>query len=139
MKLNINAKLIETVNKQKSPIKKRETIKGTEVVPFIENSKFYCVIGNTKYEIVVDDGYIPLYRFSTKENDKYITDTIRQGFKEIHYLNLSKYWTYISITVPIKVLLQGDKAIARTNMLNVIYSKHYKDYTSNEYRKRDKT
>ena len=135
MKLNINKESIETVHKQKSPVKKRETIKGTEVVPFIENSKFYCVIGNTKYEIIVDDGFIPLYRFSTKGNDKYITDTIKQGFKQTHYKNLSTYWTYLSTTVPIKVLLQGDKAIARTNMLNFIYSKHYKEYCNESYKR----
>lgn len=138
MKLNINKLSIETVNKQKSPIKKRETIKGTEVVPFIENSKFYCVVGNIKYEIVVDSEYKPIYRFSTKENDKYVIDTIKQGFKEIPYTELSNYWTYLSTTVPIKVLLQGDKAIARTNMLNVIYNRYHKEYCTNEYRKRNK-
>lgn len=135
MKLNISKESIETVHKQKSPIKKRETIKGTEVVPFIENSKFYCVVGNTKYEIIVDNEYKPIYRFSTKENDKYVTDTIRQGFKEIHYTELSDYWTYLSTTVPIKVLLQGDKAIAKTNMLNVIYTKHYKEYCNESYKR----
>ena len=139
MKLNINTSSIKVIEKQKSPIKKREAIKGIEIIPFIENSKFYCVVGNNKYEIIVEDDYIPLYRFSTNDNDKYIVDTIRKGIKEIHYKNLSKYWTYISITVPIKVLLQGDKAIAKSSMLNTIYSRYYNEYCTNEYRKRNKT
>lgn len=139
MKLNINKNSIQIIDKQKSPIITRETIKGTEVVPFIENSKFYCIIGDNKYEVVVENNYIPLYRFSTIENDKYLPNTIKQAFKEIHYLNLSKYWTYLSTTIVIKVNVIDGKAFAKTNMLNYTYSIAYKKYSKDEYRKRNKT
>ena len=91
-----------------------------------------------KYEIIVDENYIPMYRFSTKANDKYVVNTIKQGFREIHYRNLSIYWTYLSTTIPIKVLLQGDKAFAKTSMLNFVYSTNYNSYC-NEHNKRNKT
>ena len=138
MKLNIDKSKIEIVDKIKSPVKKREAIKGIEVIPFIDNFKYYCIIGNVKYEIIVDENYIPMYRFSTKANDKYVVNTIKQGFREIHYRNLSIYWTYLSTTIPIKVLLQGDKAFAKTSMLNFIYSTNYNSYC-NEHNKRNKT
>lgn len=139
MKLNINKESIKVVEKQKSPIKKRETIKGTEVVPFIENSQYYCIIDGLKYRLIVEDTYKPIYRFSTDKNDKYIPGTIKQGFKEISYKDLSEYWTYLSTTIPIKVSIIGLEALAKTSMLNYIYSVSYKEYCKNEYRKRGKT
>lgn len=142
MKLNINSLDIKSIT-YKGKVKDNSTIqkikiKGIEFIPFKILDKFYGNINNTEYEIVIDDNYCPKYVISTILNDVYDVGTIKPLSKDNNYKNLSKYWTYLSTTIPIKGEIKNGKLYVLDNTLTSIYSKYYKKQVKDEYYKQSK-
>lgn len=143
MNLSINSSNIKSITykgkvKGNSNIQKIK-IKGIEFIPFKILDKFYGTINDIEYEIYMDDNYCPKYVVSTILNDVYNVGTLRPLSKNTNYKNLSKFWTYLSTTIPIKGEIKNGKIYVLDDTLTFIYSKHYKQQVKDEYRNQSKT
>ena len=114
--------------------KAKSNQKLIEVLPLHIQNRWFGKLNNELYELKIPDDFCPEYLFSSSINDKYTEDYIINTTKNKNYKLVSKWWKVLSETIIIKGIFKNETIHIDIDILNNIYSKHFKKQNNEYYR-----